>query len=380
MNFNSLVNHILPSASMKIGLNANDPALTNFAIGAPDIAPPDELLELLKKRASESTYSYTPTTGSLKGRKNIASILSDSEHELIPDNILLCEGAKYGIYLALKAVCQRQSKVLVVEPYWLSYPQIITSLDLQMVIYSPESIENGRLQYNFNELIKRAISEKVSAVIINNPNNPSGQIIKQNVIQNLAGELLNAGIWLIIDEVYKELIYENSNKESFNIAGENVIRVGSFSKSLCVPGLRLGYIVAQPSTLEKLSLLNQHIQTCPNSFSLSIAESISKETVIKHAAYCSKIYQLRYKALRESTANSRLELLQCDSSFYAFIDFSAHFSNASEACKSLLIKHKILSTPGSEYGNSFNTFVRICLTLPENIISEKFNTIVNEGF
>ena len=380
MNFNSVINHILPSASMKIGLNSNDSELTNFAIGAPDIAPPDKLLELLRNRATESNYSYTPTMGSSQGRKNIANILSDSEQELSPDNLLLCEGAKYGIYLTLKAVCQRQSKVLVVEPYWLSYPQIIASLDLQMVIYSPESIENGRLQYNFNELINRAISEKVSAVIINNPNNPSGQIITQNIIQNLAVELMNAGIWLIIDEVYKELIYEINNKESFNITGENVIRVGSFSKSLCVPGLRLGYIVSQSSTLEKLSLLNQHIQTCPNSFSLSIAESISKETVIEHSAYCSKIYQLRYKALRKSIANSRLELLQCDSSFYAFMDFSAHFSNASEACKSLLVKHKILSTPGSEYGNSFNTYVRICLTLPENIISEKFNKIVNEGF
>ena len=173
MNFNSVINHILPSASMKIGLNSNDSELTNFAIGAPDIAPPDKLLELLRNRATESNYSYTPTMGSSQGRKNIANILSDSEQELSPDNLLLCEGAKYGIYLTLKAVCQRQSKVLVVEPYWLSYPQIIASLDLQMVIYSPESIENGRLQYNFNELINRAISEKVSAVIINNPNNPS---------------------------------------------------------------------------------------------------------------------------------------------------------------------------------------------------------------
>ena len=161
---------------MKIGLNTNDLCLTNFAIGAPDIAPPDKLLELLRNRASESNYLYTPTLGSLKGRKNIANILSDSEHELSPDNLLLCEGAKYGIYLALKLVCQRQSKVLVVEPYWLSYPQIITSLDLQMVVYTPDANDNGKLQYNFNELVKEAISEKVSAVIINNPRKRQSQV------------------------------------------------------------------------------------------------------------------------------------------------------------------------------------------------------------
>lgn len=380
MRFSSIVDTIKPSASMKIGLGVRGEEYVNFAIGAPDLDPPAAVKSILKSRIGISSHPYTTSAGTLLARKNMANILSDATYEVNPDEVMLCEGAKYGIYLTLKTICNKGDKVLLIEPYWLSYPHILASLELEPVIHSPVIEKNGKLTYDLNHLAQTAIEAHVKVVILNNPNNPSGQKLKFAEIDNLAKRLNDSGIWLLIDEVYKDLVYEHAIGESFNIVGQNVVRVGSFSKSLCMPGLRLGYIVAQTLVLDKILLVSQHIQTCVNTYALTIAEHIDKQNLHHHAKQCSMIYKSRYDALKECLKLTKLNLLYCEASFYAFVDFSAYFPHALEACKFLEGKYKILTTPGHEYGNSFKSYVRICLTLPETTIVERFNRIVYGGF
>jgi len=380
MRFNTIVERIKPSASMKIGLGNRGDEYLNFAIGAPDLDPPRLVESILKSRLELPDYPYTTSAGTLLARKNIANILSDATNEINPDQVMLCEGAKYGIYIALKTICNKGEKALLIEPYWLSYPHIVASLEMETIIYSPVIENGGKLVYDLNDLVRTSVRENVRVVIINNPNNPSGQIFEFDEIDDLAKQLNAAGIWLLIDEVYKDLIYEREIERSFNISGQNVIRVGSFSKSLCIPGLRLGYMVSQPDILEKLLLVSQHIQTCVNTYALSVAENMDKETLQEHSKYCSLIYKSRYDALSRCLRPTQLKLLFCEASFYAFVDFSAYFPHALDACKFLENKYKVLTTPGHEYGNSFNRYVRICLTLPEVTMVERFNMIVHGGF
>lgn len=380
MKFSSIVDTVKPSVSMKIGLGARGEEYVNFAIGAPDLDPPLALTSILKSRIEISAHPYTTSAGTSLARKNMANVLSDATYEITSDEVMLCEGAKYGIYLTLKTICNKGEKVLLIEPYWLSYPHMLASLELEPVIYSPVIEKGGKLSYDLNQLAQTAIEANVKVVILNNPNNPSGQILKFAEIDNLAKRLNDSGIWLLIDEVYKDLVYKYEVGESFNIVRLNVVRVGSLSKSLCVPGLRLGYIVARSSVLEKLLLVSQHIQTCVNTFALTIAENIDKEILQQHAKQCSIVYKSRYDALKQCLEQTKLNLLYCEASFYAFVDFSAYFPHALEACKFMEDKYKILTTPGHEYGNSFKSYVRICLTLPETTIVERFNRIVHGGF
>ena len=376
MRFNSALSEILPSASMKIGLNDVDASYTNFAIGAPDIDPPQEVIDIIRERASIARHPYTPTIGSALARRNIATILSDSTTEVSSDNVVLCEGAKYGIYLALNAICSAGDSVMMLEPYWLSYPNMTAALRLKNVFFQP-TLSGGRLHYDFDSMARQAVAEKVRAIIINNPNNPSGQIIESDDLVALASVLRKYGIWLLIDEVYKDLVYDSTWVGTFNIPGSNVIRVGSFSKNLCVPGLRVGYLVGEKDALKQIVLLGQHIETCPNTYALAVAESINVQTIRLHAGKCSKIYSDRFDALVECLENSRIKLLKSDSSFYAFADFAAIAPSGLDACALLADKHKILATPGHEYGESFKTFVRICLTIPRDQIVLKFKEVIN---
>jgi aspartate/methionine/tyrosine aminotransferase len=225
MNYNSIIKNIVPSASMQAGLSYNASDYTNFAIGAPDIPPPQEITDIIQSRAAMSKHPYTSTEGSLKARTNIAEILSDDTIEIPLEHVMMCEGAKFGIYISLKTVCNRKSKVLIIEPYWLSYPNIIAELELETIVFTPLFAEKGRLIYEVDQIISAAVNNKVSAVIINNPNNPSGQIIHNESVQKIADDLLKHNIWLIIDEVYKDLTFDESIHGSFNITGENELEV-----------------------------------------------------------------------------------------------------------------------------------------------------------
>lgn len=373
-SFNSILQHIQPSASMKRGLVSNPESFFNFAIGQPDIEPPAEVLDILKNRTLNGKYPYTQTPGSQKARENLAHLLSNEIHQVNLEEVILCDGAKFGIYISLLAVCNRGDKVLVLEPYWLSYPHILTALDLKMVSYAPNN-KAGQLEYDTEKIIEVALNQGVKAIILNNPNNPSGQILPLEVIQKLVQRCEENGIWVVLDEVYIELVYDQKNRIATSFRARNLIRVGSFSKSLCVPGLRAGYMVAQPESLQQILLLMQHTQTCVNSFALSLVENISKSTLLEHSAMCSKTYQARFQVLHSLFSEAGIPVLPVSSSFYAFADFSHVDKDSEKSCDWLSDKWKVISTPGHEYGQSFSSYVRICLTLPENEILKAFSNL-----
>jgi aspartate/methionine/tyrosine aminotransferase len=375
LNYNGIIKNISPSASMKRGLGAKSDTLINFAIGMPDILPPKEVQEILASRSEVNRYPYTATTGTDLARKNLAHLLSNQHLELHPDEVIACDGAKFGIFLALKTVTNPGDRVMVLEPYWLSYPHILTALGLIQESFVPEINSDGLLSYDYDDLVRKVKENNVKVLVLNNPNNPSGQIIPLEVIRKIAFELNELGIWLILDEVYIELVFDPEKRSATSVRSENLIRIGSFSKSLCIPGLRAGYMVASPQVLKNILLLMQHTQTCINSFALSVLEGISKETLLAHSRMCGRIYEKRFDTLSSLFKVRNIPLLEIESSFYAFADFSTYFENSEDSCDFLTDKLGIITTPGHEYGSFFKSYVRICLTQSSEIIESAFNPL-----
>lgn len=364
---------------MKRGLGANAAALTNFAIGMPDLPPPVEIEQLVVGRAKRNWFPYTSTTGTPQARKNLAHLLSNETLTLDQEEVIPCDGAKFGIFLSLKTVTNPGDRVLVLEPYWLSYPHIISALGLVQESFVPTTNEDGWLIHDWPNLAQQVKEKNIKAVILNNPNNPSGQILPLENVQQLVSLLAEMGVWVIMDEVYIELVFDQKKRNSTSVRSKNLIRVGSFSKSLCIPGLRVGYIVAAPSVLANLVLLMQHTQTCVNSFALSVMEEISKETLLGHSNMCSQLYAKRFAALKRLFDAKNIPLLSIESSFYAFADFSRYFENSEDSCDFLTEKLGIITTPGHEYGHSFRSHVRICLTQPEEKIESAFSALAYEA-
>ena len=182
---------------------------------------------------------------------------------------------------------------------------------------------------------------------------------------------------LLIDEVYKNLVFEKKDTAQFDYNSSNVIKVGSLSKSLSVPGLRIGYIKASPEVISNADKFNQHISTCINSLSMYLAERITHETFISFTELCRQNYKSRYLTVSKILEGSELCMLKSEASFYALIDFARYFTDGEEACRFLQEKVGMLATPGLPYGRSFSSYVRICLTRPEKMLEEKFNLLLS---
>lgn len=367
MKFNSKLGEIKPSASMKIGLGVNNLDYLNLAIGIPDIKTPLSVKNILSEITKDDHYSYIPTRGTQKALSNLIEVVLDNDKGITKENISLISGAKFGIYLSLKTVTNPGDSVVLIEPYWLSYPDICKILGLNIIIWKP-TVENGNLNYNFDELENLISINSPVGIIVNQPNNPAGTVFRNSEITKITQLFRKNDGFVLFDEVYKDFTFYDEFNYDFDYS--TIIRVGSLSKSLSLTGLRSGYIVSNSSFISALTMFNQHLSTCTNSLTNALIEKISKTIFDDHVKSLKKLYRERFELLKTELSNTKLNLINSKGTFYALVDFSYYFKNGEEAVDFLRDELKILTTSGSHYGETFRSYVRICLSVNETYLND----------
>ncbi len=357
------------SASMKAGLKSVKD-FYNLAIGSPDISPPNELIELIYSKHSQLNFNYMPSMASEVARANVLKIVNGQDKNNDVTSITLIPGAKYGIYNSLKTITNPGEKVLIIEPYWLSYPEIVNSLNLDLEIYQMDlkfsSLDILDLQNKIKEI-------KPQVLIINNPNNPLGSVLENSELKKLIDFCADLNVWVLLDEVYKDLTF-SQHKLHASLNSYNLIRIGSFSKSLSIPGLRLGYVLGSPEFIERFNIFDQHITTSINSLSHLVAENLNCIDYPTHIKNIVNEYKNRYIHFSERIKEIDCEIINIESSFYCLVK-SPKYSNGADY-KEYLYSKMVLVTEGAAYGKSLDEYVRVCLTLPmEQLIdaSSKFH-------
>lgn len=369
MIFNNSLKHITPSASMSKGLS-EVPVFANLAVGSPDILPPDEILSLAKCFVQSPSYGYIPTKGSVKALNNLHQIVFHENPNINPQTeISLCSGAKYGIYLTLKTITNPQDHVMFLQPYWLSYPDICVSLNLNWTGFEYDFNSNS---YDFEKLKQELIKKNTRVLLLNNPNNPIGQIFSNNQLHELILFCEKQEIWLVLDEVYKDMVFDLQEPLHEWIKSDIVIRVGSLSKSMSLPGMRLAYVQGNTAFIQNFNLFNQHISTCVNSFALYLLENLSKETYDGFTRYCSKVYKERFEIAKSILTNKGFQILNSEASFYMMVKVIPIYDNVHD-CISDLESKGIIVTQGINYGNQFEDYIRVCLTLSKEKLIQTLN-------
>lgn len=376
--FNRNVLEMKPSASMKAGLVEQDKVMTNLAVGIPDVVAPPELGALIHEAADLARYNYVPSKGTKKALANLKHILfADEDNVDAAANLLLVSGAKYGIYLSLKTMCNFGDTVILMQPYWLSYPEIVHSLGLKFVCWNPSVSEDGVLHFDLEELKQLLTKHNAKALILNNPNNPAGKVFRKAEVEQINAVLREYSAWMLIDEVYRDLVFDGSLAGEFALTADNIVRVGSLSKSLSIPGLRLGYICAPAQMISYADLYNQHIQTCLNSISCHVMEHLDKRVFESFAAKCAEVYKERFALMSGKFSDTPLRLLRSESTFYSLVDFGHYFKTGQEACDFLASEMDVIAVAGVAYGQNFQSYIRICLTLQSETLNSVFDHIHN---
>lgn len=328
----------------------------DFSLGNPNVPAPAEveeaILETLKEEESTFVHGYMSNAGYEDVRETIAQSLNGKfGTHFGMRNILMTVGAASGLNIVLKTILNPEDEVIVFAPYFVEYGNYVRNYDGKLVIVSPNT---ETFQPNLDEFAEK-ITAKTKAVIINTPNNPTGVIYSDATLKRLAEilcakqEELGTDIVLLSDEPYRELAYDGAEVPYVTNYYDNTIVCYSYSKSLSLPGERIGYLVI-PDELKDFeevfpaaSIANR-VMGCVNAPSLMqrvIKRCIEKDAKVNLAAY-DRNRNLLYNGLKELG----FECIKPEGAFYMFVKApitdEKEFVNQSK-------KHNVLVVPGSSF-------------------------------
>ncbi len=240
-----------------------------FGAGEPDFDTPEHIKEAGIRAIRENKTRYTQTAGIQELREAVCHRLKeDCGITYAPADIVVSSGAKHILYAALRTVINPGDEVILPAPYWVSYYELI-----KMVGAVPVVIEtNADDCFKMNEQqLRRAITPKTKALILNNPSNPTGMIYEEAALRKLANVCVEADLYIIADEIYYGLVYDQKPFRSLVTLGQDVrercILINGVSKSYAMTGWRIGYAAAPTHIAKVMANYLSHATSAPSSIS-----------------------------------------------------------------------------------------------------------------
>jgi len=347
----------------------------DFSLGNPNVPPPDNFFSALQKVASEKKtgiHGYMPNAGFPEVKNSIAQKVSkDHNVKITGDSIVMTCGAAGGLNVILKTILDNQDEVIVLKPYFVEYGFYIENHNGKMVLVNT----NDDFSVNIDN-IKKAITKKTKAILINSPNNPSGKIYSQteiSAISSLLNDYANQGqsIFLISDEPYREIVYEGIEVPSILKNYSNSIITTSFSKTLSIPGERIGYIAVNPQITE-FNLLMGGLTLSNRILGFVNAPALMQRVVamLNNSSVNIAEYKKKRDLLSKGLSDAGYKFIPPEGAFYLFC--KSPIENDVKFVKHLQ-KFNILAVPGTGFGTQGFFRLSYCVA-DETIINsiEKF--------
>jgi aspartate aminotransferase len=364
----------------KLRLELGDAAVYDFSLGNPDIEPPAVFGEALERFALDvrrGTHGYMPNAGYPHVRAIVAAHASTEQGLAIPaDNIIMTVGAAGAINVALRTILDPGDEVIVLKPWFAEYWFYIQNFGGTFV--GVDTRADWHLDLG---AIEKALSPRTAAIIVNSPNNPSGVVYGREELAALS-ELLSrhgraSGRWpcLIADEPYRQIVYDGVEVPSIMALYPETIVATSWSKSLSLPGERIGYLAVSPDAanareiLDGLTLSTRILGfvNAPALLQRVVAEIIESKADISSYAH-------RGRILTEGLRASGYEFPDPRGAFYVFARVPSRSVASPEdprddvAFVMHLKERRILGVPGIGFGAPGNFRLSFCV--PEKTIRE----------
>lgn len=330
----------------------------DFSLGNPSIEPPKEvkkaIIDILNEENSLKVHGYMNNSGYEDVRQAVAKSLNQRFNtNFSSEHILLTVGAAGGLNVILKTLLNPKDEVIVFAPFFGEYTNYVSNYDGELVIISPDT---ESFQLNLREFASK-ISEKTKAVIINSPNNPTGTVYSEKTIKALseimykAQDEFNTSIYLIADEPYRELVYDGVSVPYLPNYYDNTIVGYSFSKSLSLPGERIGYLV-MPQTLDDWENIVQAANVANRILGFVNAPSLMQRVIGRclDIPVSTEEYNRNREFLYNKLSEYGYEMMKPQGAFYLFIkaleEDDTAFSEKAKKYGILLVPGKAFSCPG----------------------------------
>ncbi|CAA6679758.1 MULTISPECIES: pyridoxal phosphate-dependent aminotransferase [unclassified Lentimonas] len=375
----SWASNIAPSPTLAVDskakeLKAAGEDVCGFGAGEPDFDTPEFIKEACIQAIREGKTKYAPAPGIPALREALAAHYRthNGVEGVTAAQIVVSPGGKYSCYLAILAVVSPGDEVIIPAPYWVSYPEMV-----KLAGGVPKTVFAG-IESEFKispEQLRAAITPKTRMVIINSPSNPTGAIYSPEELKALTEVAIEAGIYIMSDEIYEHLLYDgvkHVSPASFSKeAADSVITVAGFSKTFSMTGWRLGTLMA-PLPVAK-AVANLQSQTSSNATTFAqygaLAAMQNWDQSMEAVQGMLKVFDARRLRLLEGLrAIPGVECARAQGAFYLFPNIEKLGLSDSEFAARILEEEKVAVVPGSAFGA--DGYIRLSYATSDEVIDK----------
>ena len=337
--------------------------IIHFEVGEPDFITPGEICESAIESIKNGETKYTESLGIPELRETIAKNYNKNYGQNIPySNVVVSSGSSPAIFMSILSVINPGDEVIITDPHYACYPQII-----KIAGGVPRKVrvseENG-FQIDVSE-IKRSITDKTKAIILNSPSNPTGAIIEEQVFKEIA----ELGVLIISDEIYHGLEYTKKADSVYQFT-ENAFVINGFSKLYAMTGWRLGYIIAPEKFIRPIQKLQQNLFISPNPF-VQKAGITAIAKAKESADLMVKEFDERRKLMLSELKKSGFKIANDpEGAFYVFLNISQFAANSYNLSFDILNKAGVAVTPGIDFGDGGEGYIRLSYATSRELIVE----------
>ena len=348
------------------------PGVLRLTLGEPDFTTPDHVKEAAKRAIDQNQSYYTGMSGLMTLRQAASDFVREKyQLDYNPENeILVTIGATEALSATLTAILEEGDKVLLPAPAYPGYEPIVNLVGAEIV--EIDTTENGFVLTP--EMLEKAIIEqgdKLKAVILNYPANPTGITYSREQLEALTDVLRKYEIFVVCDEVYSELTYTGENHVSLGtMLRDQAIIINGLSKSHAMTGWRLGFIFAPANFTAQLIKSHQYLVTAANTMAQHAA--VEALTAGKNDAEpMKKEYTQRRDYIIEKMTDLGFEIIKPDGAFYIFAKIPAGYNQDSFAfLKDFAHKKAVAFIPGAAFGQYGEGYVRLSYAASMETIRE----------
>lgn len=371
MKASMMSNAVSPSLTRKLFNKALEIGsdVVNLTLGDPDVKTPKNVREAACDAIMAGHTRYSANAGMEATRKAYASFfLRQYGINVNPtENIMTTVGGMEALFLALTSTIDEGEEIIILAPYYVNYLQMIKMCRGNAVIIdrlgkSTEEVLND---------IENHITSKTAAIIVNSPCNPVGDILPSMFLTGIADIAKKHDLFVISDDVYSSLIYENKTFDSIIMRegmADRTILVDSCSKRFAMTGWRVGFVVAPKECVANMTKMQENVAACaplPSQYA-----AIEAYTADFDYSYIQKEYEHRRDLVYGRLSNIPvLKPIRPEATFYCFVNIDETGLLSEEFAYRLLEEKHVAVVPGLAYGDNYNNYIRIAFTLKDELLT-----------
>jgi aspartate/methionine/tyrosine aminotransferase len=343
----------------------------NLGLGEPDFLTPEIVRSEASRVIKEERLGYTPNAGLPALREKIAAYHSEGLKEAFrADSVCVTNGAEEALFAVMMALLNPGDEAALPDPSFSAYATIAEIAGARVVPFAMPAAQGFQFD---RQSFDKAISDKTRLALIVSPSNPTSRVIARDDLQFIADRLRGSDVYVIADEIYREL-YFDERPASLSEFYDKTIIVSGLSKMMSMTGWRLGWAVANPEVIQYVTVMHQYISSC--------ASAISQKAGL--AAFTDE-GRAATKAMRDELRNRRDVMAQAierelglpyvsgEGGFYIMLDVS-QFGAAEEVAMRLL-EERVITVPGDAFGAQGSGYLRLSFSIEPALIEEAIGRI-----